>query len=146
MLRFMKPGDIFCFRLNNEKYCFGRIISKTSPGHAVEIFNFTSTTPNITENIISESKRIIPPVVIDSYGLFDKKVYPDSEWRMIGHQNNYIPKNIEDVYFTYGLGNSCKKVDIFGNESPISENEAWSYPRLSPHSDYHIKSLLKDVL
>ncbi|EKK8473443.1 phosphotriesterase, partial [Salmonella enterica] len=28
MLRFVKPGDIFCFRLDEDRYCFGRIISK----------------------------------------------------------------------------------------------------------------------
>ncbi|EAS8920308.1 phosphotriesterase, partial [Salmonella enterica] len=24
MLRFVKPGDIFCFRLDEDRYCFGR--------------------------------------------------------------------------------------------------------------------------
>ncbi|EAB3441595.1 phosphotriesterase, partial [Salmonella enterica] len=26
MLRFVKPGDIFCFKLDEDRYCFGRII------------------------------------------------------------------------------------------------------------------------
>ncbi|EAB7704566.1 phosphotriesterase, partial [Salmonella enterica] len=25
MLRFVKPGDIFCFKLDEDRYCFGRI-------------------------------------------------------------------------------------------------------------------------
>ncbi|EAA3827205.1 phosphotriesterase, partial [Salmonella enterica subsp. enterica serovar Hadar] len=24
MLRFVKPGDIFCFKLDEDRYCFGR--------------------------------------------------------------------------------------------------------------------------
>ncbi|EAB2845071.1 phosphotriesterase, partial [Salmonella enterica] len=27
MLRFVKPGDIFCFKLDEDRYCFGRIIT-----------------------------------------------------------------------------------------------------------------------
>ncbi|EBU0967044.1 phosphotriesterase, partial [Salmonella enterica] len=27
MLRFVKPGDIFCFKLDERRYCFGRIIT-----------------------------------------------------------------------------------------------------------------------
>ncbi|EAT4166415.1 phosphotriesterase, partial [Salmonella enterica] len=27
MLRFVKLGDIFCFKLDGDRYCFGRIIS-----------------------------------------------------------------------------------------------------------------------
>ncbi|WP_114192132.1 immunity 26/phosphotriesterase HocA family protein [Edaphovirga cremea] len=146
MLRFVKPGDIFCFQFDDEKYGFGRIISKIMTGHVAEFFDFSSSGPNITESIIKKSKRAVSPVVIDTYGLFDKKGYPDSEWRIIGHQNNFSPENVEGVYFTYGLGSSCKKVDVFDNEISISEHEAELLPRLSPHSDYHIKSLLKDII
>lgn len=42
MLRFVKPGDIFCFRLDENRYRFGRVISKIFTGHVVEIFDFTS--------------------------------------------------------------------------------------------------------
>lgn len=146
MLRFVKPGDIFCFRLDEGKYAFGRIISKIITGHIAEIFEFVSSTPNITEDIINKSKRAFSPIVIDTYGLFDKKGYPDSEWRVIGHHNEYIPEGVEDIYFTYGVGNSCKKVDVFDNEIPISEHESILYTRLTPHSDDHIKLLLNDVI
>lgn len=73
MLRFVKPGDIFCFRLDEGKYAFGRIISKIITGHVAEIFEFVSSTPNITEDIINKSKGRFSPIVIDTYGLFDKK-------------------------------------------------------------------------
>lgn len=146
MLRFVKPGDIFCFELNEHKYCFGRVISKILTGHIVEIFDFTLSSPDVTESDINKAKRIFLPVVIDTYGLFDRKGYPDSDWRIIGHHNNYHPEDIDNVYFTYGVGNACKKVNVFDEEESISEREAELYPRLSPHSDYHIKQLLKDIL
>ncbi|WP_342777796.1 hypothetical protein [Mixta tenebrionis] len=40
------------------------------------------------------------------------KGYKDGDWRIIGHQGNFSPVDIENVYFTYGLENSCKKVDV----------------------------------
>lgn len=146
MLRFVKAGDIFSFKLNEHKYCFGRVISKILTGHVVEIFDFTSSNPEITENDINKSKRIISPVVIDTYGLLDRKGYPDSDWRIIGHQSGFEPTDVEHVYFSFGVGNSCKKKDVFGNTYSISESEARHFPPLSPHSDYHIKQLLKDTL
>lgn len=145
MLRFVKPGDIFCFRLDENKYGFGRIISKIMTGHVAEVFNFTSYHPTIMESVIKKSNRAIPPIVIDTYGLFDKKGYPESDWRIIGHHDNFTPESIEGIYFTYGLGDSCKKVDIFDNEVPISEHEAKLYPRLSPHGDHDVKKLLSNV-
>ncbi|CNF74725.1 MULTISPECIES: immunity 26/phosphotriesterase HocA family protein [Yersinia pseudotuberculosis complex] len=142
MLRFIKPGDIFCFRLDDEKYCFGRVISKIMSGHVAEFFDFISSSPEINEKEIITAKRIIDLVVIDTYSLFDKKIENGSDWRIIGRQENYTPKDIDGVYFTYGLGNSCKKVDIFDNESAISEDESKKYPRLSPHGDFDIKRLI----
>lgn len=143
MLRFVKPGDIFCFKLDEYRYCFGRIISKIITGHVVEIFKFSSGNPEITEGDMTE--RAIPPVVIDTYSLFDKKIEEGSDWRIIGHQSDYVPNNIGDVFFVYGLGSSCKKVDVFDNETDISEEDAENYPRLTPHGDHQIKSLLIDI-
>lgn len=145
MLRFVKPGDIFCFRLDNEKYSFGRVLSKIITGHVAEIFDFISPEPKTSEVNFNEAKRIIDPMVIDTYSLFDKKTEAGSDWRIIGHQDNFQPSNVEGIYFSYGVGNSCKKEDIFGNVYCISENEARSLPRLSPHGDYDIKLLLKNV-
>ncbi len=143
MLRFVKPGDIFSFKLDEGRYCFGRIISKIVTGHVAELFYFTSCFPEITEDKMA--KRIIPPVVIDTYSLFDKKIEKGSDWRIIGHQNNFTPENIENVFFVYGVEDSCKKVDVFDNEYSISEKDAENYPRLTPHGDYQIKSLLNDI-
>ncbi|MFP1785878.1 immunity 26/phosphotriesterase HocA family protein [Lonsdalea quercina] len=145
MLRFVKPGDIFCFKINDDKYGFGRIISKLTPGHVVEVFNLLLPKPIVSEKEIVNSKRAFPPVVIDTYGLFDKKVEPTSDWRIIGHQKDYLPKDMNGFYFFFGIGNSCKKKDIFGNVYPITEDEAELLPELSPHTDYDIKKLLVNV-
>jgi len=89
MIRFMKPGDIFCFRLNEDKYCFGRIIAKTVVGHIAEVFDYISEEPNIDENQVERPLRLIEPVVLDSYSLFDKKrlldinkIIPLQIWKM----------------------------------------------------------------
>ncbi len=145
MLRFVKSGDIFCFHLRGREYCFGRVISKIMTGHVVEFFNFVNNLPEISEGQVNTTNRLLSPVVIDTYGLFDKKVYKDSDWRIIGHQHDFIPENIDDVYFTYGVGNSCKKVNVFDHEVTISEKEAENYPRLSPHGDHDVKILLTDA-
>ncbi|MDX5631104.1 MULTISPECIES: immunity 26/phosphotriesterase HocA family protein [unclassified Brenneria] len=145
ILRSVKTGDIFCFKLDDSKYCFGRIISKIITGHVAEIFNFISKEPTISENNINIATRITPPIVIDTYSLFDKKIEKGSDWRIIGHQHDYIIKDVDDVFFVYGLGNSCKKVDVFGNETSVSEKDAENYPELSPNGDYHVKILLKDI-
>lgn len=145
MLRFVKPGDLFCFKLDDGNYCFGRVMSKIMSGHVVEIFNFISKKPEITESDIAQSERAIPPVIIDTYSLFDRKT--EGEWRITGHQNNYKPTNIDDVFFIYGIPvpgiGLLKKADINGNKvGEISEEEAKKYQWLSPNGDYDIKSLL----
>ncbi|WP_447877040.1 Imm26 family immunity protein [Serratia fonticola] len=144
MLRFIKPGDIFCFRLCDKRYSFGRIVSKIMTGHVAEFFDFISDSPEIKESDINKANRAIDLVVIDTYSLFDKKVESNSEWRIIGHQENYIPNNVENTYFSYGVGNSCKKVNVFGDEESITEDEAKTIPELTPLRYVHIKKLIEE--
>lgn len=139
-IRFIKPGDIFCFQLNEDRYCFGRIISKTLVGHVAEVFDYISEEPNIDGYQVETSLRVIEPVVLDSYSLFDKKT--EGEWQIIGHQQDYAPTNMEGVYFTYGLSVWCKIIDIYGNVTPISEEERSNYPLLAPKGDEYIKELI----
>ncbi|CNH96702.1 putative cytoplasmic protein [Yersinia aldovae] len=144
MLRFIKPGDIFCFKLDDGKYCFGRIISKIVTGHVAEIFDYISSIPEVSEEEILNSKRLVEPIILDSYTLFDKKL--EGEWRIIGSQNDYIPKDVSNIYFSYGVANSCKKVDIYDNETSITELESKGIPRLSPRSDLYIRELVINAL
>lgn len=145
MLRFVKPGDIFCFKLDDKKYAFGRVMSLMTVGHLSEIFNISSSYPVITESEIESAKRINGPIIIDTYSLFDKKIESGSDWRIIGHQSNYLPKNIDDVFFAFGVGDSCKKKDFHGKVSNISEEEWKILPKLSPKGDFDIKNLLADL-
>ncbi|RNL77185.1 phosphotriesterase [Citrobacter sp. MH181794] len=142
MLRFIKPGDIFSFTLDDEKYCFGRIISRFDIGDVAEIFSFISDKPSISVDDIYKSTRLIPPLILNTYSLFDKKREKNSDWRIIGNQKNYIPNNVDDIYFTYGVDRWCKKVDIFGNETSISAEEAKNISDLSPNNDYDVKQLI----
>jgi len=140
MLRFIKPGDIFCFQFNEQTYCFGRIIAKIMTGHVAEIFDYISSEPHINEQGIEQSSRLIDLLILDSYGLFDRKI--EGEWRIIGHQEEYIPKDVDNVYFTFGIDRWCKIIDIWGNEKSISASERSYYPVLSPRGDWYIKEIV----
>jgi hypothetical protein len=72
MLRFIKPGDIFCFEFDDRSYCFGRIIAETDFGHLAEIFDYISEEPYITIES-KKNSRVMASIVLDSYSLFDKK-------------------------------------------------------------------------
>ena len=95
MLRFIKLGDIFCVKLNDKKYIFGRIISKLFFGRVAEIFNYVSSTPEIKVEYIDSSKRMFAPIVLDSYTLFDRKTEKEADWRI----NDYIPIIIKKGHY-----------------------------------------------
>ena len=140
MLRFIKSGDIFCFELEKQKYCFGRIISDTFTGHIAEIFDYISSDTFINAEIIEKSSRLMPLIVLDSYTLFDNK--RSGDWRIVGHQENYVPNDVENIYFTYGHRGGCRKMDVFGKETPIHESDQEKYILLSPRCDEYIKELV----
>ncbi|AJB00946.2 MULTISPECIES: immunity 26/phosphotriesterase HocA family protein [Salmonella] len=119
MLRFVKPGDIFCFKLDEDRYCFGRIITLMTVGHLSELFDIIKKSPGITELEISNARRIIE------------------------HQVNYNPKNLDGIYFALGIGDSCKKKDCYGNDFLISESEWKTLPKLSPKGGFDIKKRLE---
>ncbi|EHY8842100.1 immunity 26/phosphotriesterase HocA family protein [Salmonella enterica] len=119
MLRFVKPGDTFCFKLDEDRYCFGRIITLMTVGHLSELFDIIKKSPGITELEISNARRIIE------------------------HQVNYNPKNLDGIYFALGIGDSCKKKDCYGNDFLISESEWKTLPKLSPKGGFDIKKRLE---
>ncbi|EBS8346207.1 phosphotriesterase, partial [Salmonella enterica] len=55
MLRFVKPGDIFCFKLDERRYCFGRIITLMTVGYLSELFDIIKKSSEITELEISNA-------------------------------------------------------------------------------------------
>jgi hypothetical protein len=73
MIRFIKPGDIFCFQFNETVCCFGRILTRLKYGTIAEVFDYISNTPEITHADIAGSGRMFHPVNLDVYSLFDRK-------------------------------------------------------------------------
>ena len=145
MIRFIKSGDIFCFKLRDDLYGYGRIISILDLGDIAEILGYSSLPDNITESDVINGKRILPPVILDSYVLFDRKTEKGADWRIIGHQHDYSPHDIKNVFFTYGVENNCKKVNVFGEKTPITLEEASKLPRAIPRRDIHIRKILNEV-
>ena len=141
MLRYIKPGDIFCFRYDDYTYCFGQIIAKVM-FFIAKIFTYTSDKPVISEDVIRNGSRLTELAVLDAYSLFDRKT--EGEWRIIGHQENYTVSDAEGIYFAWGIGSECRKSDIFNNTIEISEEEWKALPMLAPHGDYNIKSQFVD--
>ena len=100
MLRFLKSGDIFCFKYDDHTYCFGRIMSKVI-FHIVEIFDYTSDQPIINEKDILRSGRLLV-TPLDTYSLFDRK--SEGEWRIIAARRTILcQKTQRDSGFLGGI-------------------------------------------
>ncbi len=77
------------------------------------------------------------PVVLDSYSLFDKKLVGD--WRIVAHQDAFVPKDVAGVFFTYGAGPTRKRVDVFDREDEIPASAAEKLPPYTPLRDSQVK-------
>ena len=143
MLRYLDAGQIFCFKFDEDKYCFGRLMTKSGVGHIAEIFDYTSSLPEINADKLNSAKRISVQI-LDSYSLFDRKT--EGDWRIIGAHGNYIPTNVENIVFYYGIGSGTRLTDFFDHETPVSVEEAKKYPPLSPYGDYRIKKMIADKI
>lgn len=126
LLRNIEVGDIFCFS-TSDGYRFGRIMTRNRLGHVAEVFDMLAVS---SDPIGVDFKRVGRPVILDSYGLFDRKI--EGDWRIVAHQEEYTPPVDESIYFTLGIGQSCKRVDIYDNEESISELHAKELPDYSP--------------
>lgn len=141
MLRFVKPGDIFCFELKNGLFCFGRIIAKVATGHLAEILDYVSDKPCINLDNIEKGRRLGEPIILDSYGLFDRKA--EGEWRIIGHQEEYKAPDFDDIYLTFGIGDDWKRRDLYGNTTKITKEEHFRYILVSPKGDDEVKEFVR---
>ena len=148
MIRFLKAGDVFCFKIKNNLYGYGRIVSISilDFGAVAEMLGYSVSPDSITEYDVINSKRILPILLLDSYVLFDRKIEEGSDWRIIGRQHDYAPTNMENVFFTYGEGSGCKKINIFGEIVSITPEEASKLPRARAQRDIHIKKMLNAVV
>ncbi|MBI6753540.1 Imm26 family immunity protein [Pseudomonas syringae] len=139
-LRYIKPGDIFCFDMGGEGYGVGRIMTRNSLGHVAEIFKVVLEKPQIT---CSDLTRVGDPVIIDSYSLFDRKT--EGDWRIIAHDSDYIAPSGETTRFIYGVADNRTEVDIFDNEYP-SKKSLKELPRYSPKGDSQIKEIFMPLI
>lgn len=137
MLRFVKPGDLFLFRLDESTYGAGRIISRVSLGHVAEFFDVTLDAPDLAGVDLASVGRLRRPVILDSYSLFDWKLEVD--WQIVGHEEGFVPKDVDDVFFTYGVGPDRQRVDVFDDRTTIPAHEADGLPVYSPHGDADVK-------
>jgi len=143
MLRFLKIGDIFCFKYDDHTYRFGRIMAKVI-FHIVEILDYVSDQPVIREeDILGADRLIVTP--LDTYSLFDRR--SEGEWRIIGHQEDYVPpEDAKDIWFAWGIASGCRKSNVFNQTVFISEEEWSALPSLSPGGDYDVKREVRDRL
>lgn len=143
MLRYLDAGMIFCFKFDDNNYRFGRLMTKCCVGHIAEFFDHTSSTPEINAEILAKCKRVSVQI-IDSYSLFDRK--SEGEWRIIGACGNYIPTDVEDIKFYFGIGSDPRITDFLDRQIKVTPSEAEKYPPLSPLGDFQIKEKLGDKI
>ncbi len=140
MLRYLRQGDLFAFAREGGGFIFGRLISKVSIGFVAEIFTYASSTPSLTRETVVRGERALDPLCLDTYSLFDRK--SEGDWRIIGHQEGYLPDNDAHVSFVFGVPGSQRKIDLFGVVTPIDDTGADRLPRYSPHGDGDIQRRL----
>ena len=139
MLRFIRAGDVFCFTRNDGTYFFGQIISKILCGHSAQIFDVQHDQPTLDAGQLVRASRLMQPIVLDSYSLFDRKSDVDSDWRIVGRHEVIDAQNAEQHFFVYGAPGSWTKVNA-GNsiECPASEMEAKSLSPLTPLNNFKV--------
>lgn len=145
----IKPGDIFAFKINDGRYCFGRCISLTNTGTFVEIFDYFSKYPIFDYSKLE--KWLIDPLVIDSYGLFERKV--EGEWFIIGETPDYeMSEHLKNSIFYYGTGNGMTKTyytkNIYGKqlgEVSINKIEGMYSARVF-NGNYQVLELVDEAL
>lgn len=143
MLRYIKIGDIFCFKYDDHTYRFGRIMAEVI-FHIVEIFDYASDQPVIAEeDILAANRLLVTP--LDTYSLFDRRT--QGEWRIIGRQEDYTPpEDVKDIWFSWGIASGCRKSNPLDQTVFISEEEWRALPSLSPGGDYYVKREIAEQL
>ncbi|NHQ88545.1 hypothetical protein HA050_20820 [Iodobacter sp. HSC-16F04] len=137
------PGDLFAFRYDEQRYGFGRLISKLSMGMVAEIYDYFSAQPIFDPNYTD--KWLISPVVLNPYGLFECR--NEGEWLIIGKTPNYvIPNKFNDVFFVTGTPGKLQAVRVNNSDFDISLEEATGHRRYTYSSDIQIKELIAEAL
>lgn len=136
-LRSIQPGDLFLFGLDAGGYGLGRILSTVSLGHVVEFFAPILPEPDLAGMDIDALSRHGQPLIIDSYSLFDRKL--EGDWRIVGSEAGFVPRQVEGLYFVYGDVTHLRKVDIHDQESPVDAASAAKLPPYSPNGHAQVQ-------
>ncbi len=139
-----KPGDIFAFKINDELFGFGRLVSKVDIGMVAEIFDYFSSQPILDMSKLE--KWLIQPLVLDSYSLFELRL--EGDWRIIGHSElKNVNERFNNIRFIYGEPpNHLKAVSIDDTETSITQEDAVGLRYYSPCGDEKVKKLIFEVI
>ncbi|MEH6418720.1 Imm26 family immunity protein [Pseudomonas sp. CGJS7] len=139
----LQPGDLFSLQMDDGRFGFGRIIARINDGHVAEIFDAFAATPSIDPN--AAHRRLTPLVVLDAYGLFQRKT--EGNWGIVGKTENYRPDpETARARFAWGLKGHQKATDLSDRFEPIDDAEAELLPRCAPKGDYDVQQLIQAAL
>ena len=130
------PGDIFAFKIKDECFGFGRLISKVSVGMVAEIFDYIS--PHPIFDMTKTDSWLIQPLVLDTYSLFERRL--EGDWRIIAHTEPFVADSkYDNIKFIYGEPpNNLKAVSVDDKTQPISSDAARGCREYAPYGDYHV--------
>lgn len=139
MLRFIRPGDVFCFTRNDGLYHFGQIISKNSTGHFAQIFETRRRDASLSLVELQKAIPLLKPVALDSYSLFDRKSDQDGDWRIIGRHEPVHTTGLEQYFFVYGIHGNWSKVNATNSvRCAATEVEALALPSYFPLNNFKV--------
>lgn len=146
LYRYLKNGDLFCFKIADKLFGYGRIIAKNKLGATVGVFDLFTSSPVEPFNYKNAGNYpILFKTVLDCHTLFESKL--ESDWRIIAQDPDYqdpIPSEITSINPAMGLAHNAD----FSIEQEIDEEDARQKILKSielletPNSHYHILSFL----
>lgn len=141
----VKAGDIFSFKINDGRYCFGRVINDTSNGTFVEIFNYISDKP-ILDYTKMEEWLLEPLMIFTPDTLEDPK---NKDWQIIGNTHDYEPsEKIKNIRFRYGDGFDGKYFvkDVYENRYEMLIKDSKHFRESRMFFDVEILRMIDEIL
>lgn len=139
MRRFIKPGNIFCFQVNEMEYIFGRIIAKIPVGAVVEFFDYVKEDPNLSVKEVKNANRLSNLVIEDHVPMSVKVSESTSFDEIIAHQKTLF----SEVLIINEVINFQDK--LFGEWRIIGYQEDFTIPEdlLNIHFLFGMENLYK---
>lgn len=146
LYRYLKHGDLFCFKIADKLFGYGRLIAKNKLGATVGIFDlFTLSPVEPFDYKNAGNYPILFKTVLDCHTLFVSKL--ESDWRIIAQDPDYqdlTPSEITSINPAMELAHNAD----FSIEQEIDKEDARQkiLKKIelleTPRSHYHILSLL----